>query len=288
VTHRLALVMSGGGARGALQVGAVRALLEADYRPEILVGTSIGAGNAAILGLHGVDENGLAALTRVYQFSAEKQILGRDYLRLALRALVRRPATEPSRRIREFFLANGITPELRFDDLKHARVLAVATDINHYARVIYGLDPAESVLEGLLASTAIPPWVTPLDMNGRRMVDGAFVSNLPIEAALSTRPRQIIALDVHEWREVPEDSDGFGDFFNKVVNTVQKRQFDLEMAVAAARHIPVNYIPLFAEQPAPVYAFERWEELIARGYEQTRQTIQKWLVKRKKRFFFSS
>ncbi len=162
----------------------------------------------------------------------------------------------------------------------------VATDINHYVRVIYGQNPEDSVLDGLLASTAIPPWVTPLDMDGRLMVDGAFVSNLPIEPALIARPREIIALDVHEWRAVPDDSDGFGDFFNKVVNTVQKRQFDLEMTVAAARHVPVRYIPLFAETPTPVYAFERWEELIARGHQQTQQAIQKWEIKRKRRWFF--
>jgi NTE family protein len=50
----LALVLGGGGARGALQVGAVRALLEADIRPDLLVGTSIGAINAAGLAIRGV------------------------------------------------------------------------------------------------------------------------------------------------------------------------------------------------------------------------------------------
>src|SRR5215472_16356874 len=44
-----AFVLSGGGARGALQVGAVRALLEAGIRPDVVVGTSIGAWNGALL-----------------------------------------------------------------------------------------------------------------------------------------------------------------------------------------------------------------------------------------------
>jgi predicted patatin/cPLA2 family phospholipase len=43
----LAFVLGGGGVRGALQVGALRALFEANYQPDLLVGISIGAANAA-------------------------------------------------------------------------------------------------------------------------------------------------------------------------------------------------------------------------------------------------
>lgn len=48
-----AFVLGGGGSRGALQVGALRALLEAGIVPDLLVGTSIGAANAAGLALWG-------------------------------------------------------------------------------------------------------------------------------------------------------------------------------------------------------------------------------------------
>jgi NTE family protein len=200
-----------------------------------------------------------------------------------LRALVRRPVSEPSRRIRDFYIAHGITPELKFKDLTQAEVLVVATDINHYARLIYGLQPQEGVLDSLLASTAVPPWVTPIERNGQLLMDGGLVSNLPIEPALVVRPKEIIALDVQEHREIPEDSDGFGPLFNKLMNTVQKRQFDLEFAVAAAVRVPVRYIHLYAERPVAVYAFERWEELIERGYSLARYAISRWPVKR--RFF---
>jgi NTE family protein len=287
MTGKLALVMSGGGARGALEVGAVRALLEAGYKPDILVGTSIGAVNAVTLALHGVDEKGLQKLTDVFKQAAEIQILSRDYLRLALRALVRRPVTEPSRRIRELFIANGITPELCFGDIKGVRLLLVATDLNHFTRVIYGLKPEESVLEAAMASVALPPWVAPIEKNGMLLMDGAVVSNLPLEPALSAKPREIIALDVKEWRDIPEDANGFGPLANKLFNTVQKRQFDLEFSLATTARVPVRYIHLFADRPVPVYAFERWEELVERGYEQAQQAIRQWPVKRKRWWSFS-
>ena len=45
----LAFVLSGGGNRGALEVGALRVLVERGIRPEMLVGTSAGAVNAAMV-----------------------------------------------------------------------------------------------------------------------------------------------------------------------------------------------------------------------------------------------
>ena len=52
MSKSLAIVL-GGGARGAMQVGALRALLEAGYQPDLLVETSIGAINAAYLAVWG-------------------------------------------------------------------------------------------------------------------------------------------------------------------------------------------------------------------------------------------
>ena len=49
----LAFVLGGGGGRGALQVGALRALLEAGLQPDLLVGTSAGAVNATYLAMRG-------------------------------------------------------------------------------------------------------------------------------------------------------------------------------------------------------------------------------------------
>ncbi len=281
MTKRLAFVLSGGGARGALEIGAVRALLEGGYKPDILVGASIGAANAVVLALKGLDEGGLQALSDLYQKAADVELLSRDYMRLWLRALVNRPAQEPSRRIRDFYIANGITPGIRFGDLDGLRVLVVATDINHFTRVIYGLDPQDNVLDALVASTALPPWVIPIGDRGKLLVDGGLVSNLPLEPALSAAPRLMIALDVQERRDIPEDANGVGPLFNKLVNTLQRRQFELECALTAAKGVPMRYVHLYADQPTPIYAFDRWRELDERGYEQARAAMRHWPARRK-------
>lgn len=68
--NKLAFVLGGGGARGALQVGALRALLEADIHPDLAVGTSIGALNAAFIGLHGFNSQALDGLVTTWRAAA--------------------------------------------------------------------------------------------------------------------------------------------------------------------------------------------------------------------------
>jgi predicted acylesterase/phospholipase RssA len=59
---KLAFVLSGGGARGALQVGALYALLEYGLQPDLLVGVSIGAANATYLAMNGFSKESLGIL----------------------------------------------------------------------------------------------------------------------------------------------------------------------------------------------------------------------------------
>src|SRR5687767_12555674 len=57
-----AFVLSGGGSLGAVQVGMLRALHAHGYRPDLLIGTSAGALNAAFVASHGYTSESLAAL----------------------------------------------------------------------------------------------------------------------------------------------------------------------------------------------------------------------------------
>src|SRR5690349_16823602 len=51
----IAFVLSGGAGLGAIQVGMLRALLERDIHPDLIVGTSVGAVNGAFLASRGLD-----------------------------------------------------------------------------------------------------------------------------------------------------------------------------------------------------------------------------------------
>lgn len=72
---KLAFVLGGGGARGAL-----RALLEADVLPDLLVGTSAGALNAVHLAVHGFTPQGLASLEDAWRDAAAADLMPCHYL----------------------------------------------------------------------------------------------------------------------------------------------------------------------------------------------------------------
>ena len=276
----LAFVLSGGGARGALQVGALRALVEAEIRPDMLVGTSIGAANAAYLAVQGVRLESIEGLVQVWHDAASAELLPSNYVWLTVRTLFNRPGTRTSGRLPGFFVDHGLSPKLRFGDIRGVRLYVVAADLNAGRAVVYGEDPRESVLEAVVASTALPPWVRPLQRDRRLLIDGGFVSNLPIETALEQGAREIVALDLNDPRDLPSEAHGLGPFFNKLTNTIELRQVELETKLAAARGVAVHRLALFGMQPLQVWDFAHSEELIERGYDIARAEIATWAAKR--------
>lgn len=274
----LAIVLGGGGARGALQVGALQALLEHGVQPDILVGTSIGAVNASYLAVHGVNLESLKGLEQAWHEAAQANLLPANYLWLTVRVLFDRVGWRSDHRMRDFFVAHGLTPELTFAQIQTVRLILVAADLNSGSTVLYGEDPNQSILEGLQASTALPPWVHPLDQDGRSLIDGGVVSTLPIEPALQQGAQEIIALDLMDPRlGGAVTTPSFGPFIAKLINTVERRQLELEMALAAARKVPIWHIRLQGEKSVPVWDFSQTTELIERGYQLTRAEIQKRL-----------
>jgi NTE family protein len=273
----LAFVMSGGGARGALEAGALRALLEAGLRPDMLVGTSIGAVNAACLALNGgLSEAGLAGLEAAWRDAAAADLLPANYLWRTLRALVGRPGNGTHARMREFFVAHGLDPDLRFGQIEGVRVVLVAADLSTGTAALYGAYPEQVVLEGVLASAAVPPWIPPLHYGGRVLMDGGVVSNLPIEPAMDQGATEIVALDVFDPRAQAANAPGVAPLFIRFLSTIQQRETDMELALAAARGVPVRRIELRPALPVPIWDFSRTEELMRTGYEIARAAIAGW------------
>ncbi len=273
----LTFVLGGGGARGAMQVGALRALIEAGFKPDLLVGTSIGAVNAAGLALWGVDLIGIEALERVYAQIASANLLDPRLGSLTLRALSGHPDHRASRRAVEFAVAEGLTPDLRFDQLRDVRLAMIGSDLTCGQPVIYGQDPIQSVLEGLLASTAVPPWFTPIEADGQYIVDGGVLSNLPIEPALTMGATEIVALDLHDPADMPANGGYLGQYLGKLASAVIRRHVCLETALAEAQGVPVHYMTLRSSPPIPLWDFSRYRELLKIGYETASSMISGWV-----------
>lgn len=284
----LAFVLGGGGARGALQVGALRALFENGYQPDLLVGTSIGAANAVALALWGVNLDGIAVLEKVYQAVAEAHLMDPRLGRLTLRALSMRPNYHASQRIRDFFITTGISPSLRFDQIRNIRLGLVASDLDSGQPVIYGLDPGQSVLDGLMASIALPPWFAPVEKDGQLIVDGGAVSNVPIEPALTLGATEIIALDLNDPAYQFGNELGLSQYIEKLVFAVTQRQIHLEAALARAQGVPVHLVKLRSLTPTPIWEFKTYRDLMTIGYEVASHKIANWNNNGRAELTFSS
>jgi hypothetical protein len=80
-----AFVLSGGGSLGAVQVGMLQALAAEGVEPDLLVGTSAGALNAAWVASHGMSESSLEGLARVWSGLRRRDVFPVD-VRTALGA----------------------------------------------------------------------------------------------------------------------------------------------------------------------------------------------------------
>lgn len=270
----LAFVLAGGGARGALQVGALRALFEAEIRPDLVVGASVGAINAAYLGLRGFTPASLDALESAWFAAAKAELLPPNPAWISLRVIFNRIHFRMDHRVKDFLVSQGLTPEIRFGDLPGPPILLISVDLNRAQPVFYGTDLSQSVLDGVLASTAIPPWVHPLEVEKRFLLDGGAISNLPVEPAILHGATEIIALDLSAPGEIDPEAHGFGPFWVKFLSTIISRQTYLEMELARAKGIPVHRVELAAEPPVAIWDFSQTQALLEAGYRQMKTALE--------------
>ena len=270
---KLAFILSGGGARGALQVGALYALLECELQPDLIIGVSIGAANATCLALNGFSKESLDNLVSIWHRATLADLLPANYIWLTVRAMFGRSSKDPSSHLKNFLITSGINPDIRFADIHTPQLYFVSSDLNTGKPIIHGEQLEDKVLDALLLSTALPPWFIPDRKQGRYLMDGGFVSNLPVESALNIGATEIVALDLIDPREMSYVGDGIRGFVDRMIYSVETRQKDLELELAKARGIPLLYLGLSGERQIPIWDFQYTDELITRGYDLARQVI---------------
>jgi len=270
----LAFVLGGGGARGAFQAGALQALQEEGRRPDLVVGTSIGAANSAYLAVHGFSTETMVGLKQVWYDAVSADLLPANYLWLSVRGLFGRQIANPAHQLRDFLISHGLPPDLCFGELKGMRLVTISADLNSGKIITHGLDPHERVLDGVLASAALPPWISPIQHDEQYLIDGGFLSSLPVEPAMAAGATEIIALDLSYAVDPTHLAPGFGTFLEKLVVATELRQAELELALAHARRIPVTHIRMEWPTFLPPWNFQHTDELIALGYSKTKAALE--------------
>lgn len=183
VQRRVALVLSGGGARGFAHLGVLRVLEREGWRPDLVVGTSAGAivGAMYASGLS-VAEIETAAATLDWSV-----LFGVDPVRALLSGIglgiVR------GERLEKFLRRHLGVPIERFP----IRFAAVAADMERGEVVTLNQGDAA---RAVLASCAVPGLYTPVNARGLLLADGQVVSPLPVQTARSLGAVRVLAVDV--------------------------------------------------------------------------------------------
>jgi NTE family protein len=240
--ERVAFVLSGGGTRGALEVGVLAELLEHGIWPQLLVGTSVGAINATGIAIDPT-RRGAATVTRQWLGLNKREILPGNRLSMAWRLATGKNGLFSNRGLRNFLDTRVLRNVRTFADIRAAELYIAAVTLDSGQLHVFGIDKSEPVLDALMATTAVAPLLPPWNYRGRLFVDGAFMSDLPIRIAVDMGATEIYAIDVGVRRNSHQKYWGILDVIQRVVSAVAYEHFqeDLQWAKKLP-HGKVHYI----------------------------------------------
>ena len=185
----VAFVRGGGGVLGAGEVGMLRALLEAGIRPDVVLGTSVGALNGAFLAA----DPTVAATVRLAdlwrQLSAEGGVFSGSLasrVGTAVRSRTHLHSRAPLRQLLEDHL-----PE-RFEDLA-VPFQCVAASIERAAEHWF---TTGALHDAVLASAAVPGLLPPVRVDDEHYLDGGLVNSIPVSRAVELGARTVYVLQV--------------------------------------------------------------------------------------------
>jgi NTE family protein len=185
-----AFVLGGGGVLGAAEVGMLQALFERDVTPDLVLGTSVGALNGAMV----ARDPTAAVIDRMAELwtSAARNgdVYGDRRLRTVRRAVSTgthiysaKPMTE---RLREEF------GDLTFEELP-VRFQVCAASIERAAEHWFDSGP---VVDAIVASAAVPGLLPPARVGDEHFLDGGIVNSIPVGRAVQLGARRIFVLQV--------------------------------------------------------------------------------------------
>lgn len=189
-TETTAFVLGGGGLLGAVEVGMLRALLERGITPDLVIGTSVGALNGAMVA-HDPTLRSVDRMTDLWRGSElAREIYADSPLRSVRRALSSGTHLANPAPIRRLLAAE--LGESTFADLP-VRFEVCASSIERSAEHWF---TEGVVVDAVLASAAVPGLLPPARVGDEHYLDGGIVNSIPLGRAAALGATRIFVLQV--------------------------------------------------------------------------------------------
>lgn len=277
---KVGLVLSGGGAKGLAHIGIIRAMEEAGLTPDYVTGTSMGS---IVGGLYAIGytpdeiENIAASINWDLMFSnqiplneitfEEKEYYGRyigelpvDGIKVGLpKGLIE------GQKLSE--LLSNLTRSVH--DIEYFKdfpipFACVASDIATGEPVVLNKG---SLSEAIRASMAIPTVLTPVELNGRLLVDGGLVRNFPVEEVIAMGADIVIGVFVSSGLQSKEE-------LNNLLSLLSQSAF-VTSALDSKRQRAL--VDIYVEPDIKEYtpgSFKQWKQIIEKGNEKGQEYLE--------------
>lgn len=200
--EKTALVLAGGGSRGAYEIGVWRALTELDERFQMVTGSSVGAINGAVVaqGEFELAERMWKELetSRVFDLPLDETLPQKQKRRAAMRLF-------GLAAVREGGAGTGALAGLLAQYLDEEKVRqspidfgVIAVELGSMKPVYRWKDeiPSGRLADYLIASSSLFPAIRPHEIDGKKYIDGGFGDNMPVRMAAERGARRIIAVNM--------------------------------------------------------------------------------------------
>ena len=260
----VAYVFGGGGSWGAVQLGMLRALAHTDLHPDLVVGTSVGSLNGAVL----ATDPALAVdrLEALWPSVTRAEVFPGGVIK-GLRTLTTSKAWIFDNEPLTEYLTRSL-PASTFEDLA-VPFVAVATDFA--TGTVAELDSGD-LRSALLASAAIPgvyPWV---ERDGARLVDGVLVANVPIVVAMRRGARSLVVLDCGLQGVDAGEATTLVEVLTQSSAIFARQQIAADLQQCA--HLPMVWLSRGRHNTTTQLDFSQTPALIDEGYAHSLRTLE--------------
>jgi NTE family protein len=264
--HEVAFVLGGGGVLGAHEVGMLQALAEAGVRPDLVLGTSVGALNGVFVAAHRDPGAAVPELAAVWREGAAAEAFGGSLfgrVRTLARSGTHLHPNEPLRQLLE-----GL-PVKRIEELAVA-FQCVAASIEQAAAHWFTDGP---IVPAVLASAAVPGLLPPVRVGDEHFFDGGLVHSIPIGRAFELGARTVYVLHVGRIERPLQVPSRPWEVGLVAFEIARRHRFAADMA-AVPPGVTVHVLPAGADTEAGVDLSQlryrdasRVDEHIKRAYE---------------------